>query len=150
MLNRYDDMNKFITDIDKLRMDKYGTVYISEEEDYGISVCLEEQMKRFEELKPVIIKVAEHICELDNVVQRYYKKCCKNSQKYYKEHYNIDDFEDNLVIVYIDAPNIITFEYWGARENTQYLVEFEEIDDKFILKSFGSVEDIPADWDEIN
>ncbi len=42
MLNRYDDMNKFITDIDKLRMDKYGTVYISEEEDYGISVCLEE------------------------------------------------------------------------------------------------------------
>lgn len=64
MLNRYDDMNKFITDIDKLRMDKYGTVYISEEEDYGISVCLEEQMKRFEELKPVIIKVAEHICEL--------------------------------------------------------------------------------------
>ncbi|MDD6293013.1 MAG: hypothetical protein PUA71_04140, partial [Eubacteriales bacterium] len=71
-------------------------------------------------------------------------------QKYYKERYNIDDFEDNLVIVYIDEPNIITFEYWGARENTQYLVEFEKIDDKFILKSFGSVEDIPADWDEIN
>lgn len=77
MFNRYDDINKFITDIDKLRMDKYGTVYI-------------------------------------------------------------------------DEPNIITFEYWGERENTQYLVEFEEIDDKFILKSFGSVEDIPADWDEIN
>ncbi len=150
MFNRYDDMNKFITDIDKLRMDKYGTVYISEEEDYDISVCIEEQMERFEELKPVIIKVAEHICELDNVVQRYYKKCCKNSQKYYKERYNIDDFEDDLVIVYIDEPNIITFEYWGVRENTQYLVEFEEIDDKFILKSFGSVEDIPANWDEIN
>ena len=47
MDNRYDDINKFITDINKLRMDKYGTVYISEEEDYGISVCLEEQMERF-------------------------------------------------------------------------------------------------------
>lgn len=56
----------------------------------------------------------------------------------------------NEFITDIDKPNTITFEYWGEKENTQYLVEFEEIDDKFILKSFGSVEDIPADWDEIN
>lgn len=56
----------------------------------------------------------------------------------------------NEFITDIDKPNIITFEYWGEKENTQYLVEFEEIDDKFILKSFVSVEDIPADWDEIN
>ncbi len=56
----------------------------------------------------------------------------------------------NEFITDIDKPNIITFEYWGEKENTQYLVEFEEIDDKFILKSFGSVEDIPAGWDEIN
>lgn len=51
MYNRYDNINKFITDIDKLKMDKYGTVYISEEDDYDISVCLDEQMERFEELK---------------------------------------------------------------------------------------------------
>lgn len=50
MYNRYDNINKFITDIDKLKMDKYGTVYISEEDDYDISVCLDEQMERFEEL----------------------------------------------------------------------------------------------------
>ena len=43
----------------------------------------------------------------------------------------------NEFITDIDKPNIITFEYWGEKENTQYLVEFEEIDDKFILKSFG-------------
>lgn len=42
MYNRYDNINKFITDIDKLKMDKYGTVYISEEDDYDISVCLDE------------------------------------------------------------------------------------------------------------
>ena len=149
MENRYNDINKFITDIDKLRMDKYGTVYISEEQDYGISIWLGEQMERFEELKSDIIRVANNICELDNIVQRYYKKCCINTQKYYKERYNTDDFEDHLVIVYIDEPDIITLEYWGARENTQYLVELEEMDDRFILKSFGSVEDIPADWDEI-
>lgn len=149
MYNRYDNINKFITDIDKLKMDKYGTVYISEEDDYDISVCLDEQMERFEELKPVIIKVAEHVCELDNIVQRYYKKYCKNSQKYYKGRYNIDDFEDYPETIYIDKPNMIALEYWGARENTQYLVKFEEIDNKFILKSFGMVDDIPADWDEI-
>ncbi len=150
MYNRYGNTNKFITDIDKLKMDKYGTVYISEEDDYDISVCLDEQMERFEELKPVIIKVAEHVCELDNIVQRYYKKCCKNSQKYYKERYNIDDFEDYPETIYIDKPNMIALEYWGTRENTQYLVKFEEIDNKFILKSFGMVDDIPADWDEIS
>lgn len=149
MYNRYNDANKFITDIDKLIMED-GYVYISAEEDYDISVCLEEQMECFEELKPAIIKVAGHICELDNIVQRYYKKCCVNSQKYYKERYNIDDFEDDLVIVYIDEPNIITLEYWGARENTQYLVKFEEIDNKFILKSFEPNENIPADWDDFN
>lgn len=148
MYNRYADINKFITKIDKLKMDKYGTVYISEEENYGISVWLEEQMEQFEELRPLIVRIAEHICELDNTVQRYYEKCCKNSQRYYKERYGVEDFEDPLVIVYIDAPNIITLEYWGKRENTQYLVVFEETDEKFILKSFGSVEDIPADWDD--
>ena len=63
--------------------------------------------------------------------------------------YNIDDFEDYPETIYIDKPNLIALEYWGARENTQYLVKFEEIDNKFILKSFGMVDDIPADWDEI-
>ena len=56
----------------------------------------------------------------------------------------------NEFITDIDKPNIITFEYWGEKENTQYLVEFEEIEDKFILKSLGAGEDIPADWYEIN
>ena len=63
--------------------------------------------------------------------------------------YNIDDFEDYPETIYIDKPNMIALEYWGTRENTQYLVKFEEIDNKFILKSFGMVDDIPADWDEI-
>ena len=71
MYNRYDNINKFITDIDKLKMDKYGTVYISEEDDYDISVCLDEQMERFEELKPVIIKVAEHVCLVDDCDDDY-------------------------------------------------------------------------------
>ena len=35
MYNRYDNINK-------LKMDKYGTVYISEEDDYDISVCLDD------------------------------------------------------------------------------------------------------------
>ena len=48
MYNRYDNINKFITDIDKLKMDKYGTVYISEEDDYDIS--LEEANQKVKEL----------------------------------------------------------------------------------------------------
>ena len=137
MYNRYGDIEKFITDTDKLKMDKDGGVYISEEEDYGIIVDLEEQMERFEELKPAIVEVAKHICELDNMVQKYYRKRCNNA-----------DLEDYLALVYIDEPNIITFTYWGARMNTEYLAVFEQKDDRFILKSVGMDNNIPADWDK--
>ena len=34
MYNRYDNINKFITDIDKLKMDKYGTLF-SDNNAYG-------------------------------------------------------------------------------------------------------------------
>lgn len=136
MLDRYGDIEKFITDIDELEMDKDGGVYISEEENYGIIVDLEEQMECFEELKPAIVEVAKHICELDNMAQRYYRKNCNNG-----------DLEDYLVLVYIDEPNIITFTYWGARVNTEYLVVFEQKDDGFVLKQFGN-KIIPADWDK--
>lgn len=136
MYNRYQDIDKFITDVNELRMDKDGGVYISSEEDYGIMVDLEEQMDKFEELKPQIVFVAEHIGELDNMVQRY-------SRKRWNE-----TLEDYVALVYIDEPNIVTLEYWGARVNTQYLVEFEYTDNQFVLKSFGMNKDIPADWDK--
>lgn len=136
MYNRYQDIDKFITDVNELRMDKDGGVYISNEEDYGIMVDLEEQMDKFEELKPQIVFVAKHIGELDNMVQRY-------SRKRWNE-----TLEDYVALVYIDEPNIVTLEYWGARVNTQYLVEFEYTDNQFVLKSFGMNKDIPADWDK--
>ena len=136
MYNRYQDIDKFITDVNELRMDKDGGVYISNEEDYGIMVDLEEQMDKFEELKSQIVFAAEHIGELDNMVQRYSKK-----------RWN-ETVEDYVALVYIDEPNLITLEYWGARVNTQYLVEFEYTDNQFVLKSFGINKDIPADWDK--
>lgn len=136
MYNRYQDIDKFITDVNELRMDKDGGVYISSEEDYGIMVDLEEQMDKFEELKSQIVFAAEHIGELDNMVQRYSKK-----------RWN-ETVEDYVALVYIDEPNLITLEYWGARVNTQYLVEFEYTDNQFVLKSFGMNKDIPADWDK--
>ena len=136
MYNRYQDIDKFITDVNELRMDKDGGVYISSEEDYGIMVDLEEQMDKFEELKSQIVFAAEHIGELDNMVQRY-------SRKRWNE-----TLEDYVALIYIDEPNIVTLEYWGARVNTQYLVEFEYTDNQFVLKSFGMNKDIPADWDK--
>ena len=136
MYNRYGDINKFITDMNDLKMDRDGGIYLSEETDYGIMFSLDEQMERFEEMKPVIVEITKHICELDNMVQRYRRK--------YHDNKNL---EDPLVIVYFDEPNIITFEYWGAWVNTQYLVVFEQNGDEFVLKSFGNNENIPGDWD---
>ena len=39
-------------------------------------------------------------------------------------------------------------EYWGCVENTQFYVRFKYIENRYILKSFGLVEDIPEDWEK--
>lgn len=67
-------------------------------------------------------------------------------QRYWKKNHPAEELEDPLVIVWYDEPNIITFEYWGAYVNTQYLVVFEQRDGKYVLKRLGMC-NIPEDWD---
>ena len=67
-------------------------------------------------------------------------------QRYWKKNHPAEELEEPLVIVWYDEPNIITFEYWGAQVNTQYLVVFEQRDGKYVLKRFGMC-NIPEDWD---
>ena len=136
--NRYSDINKFVTDPNELKIVDNSYVYISREEDYGIALDLDERVSEFEMLKSQIVFVAEHICELDNMAQRFI----------YMRHPEEKEFMDTLEIVYIDDPNIVTLEYWGYHVNTQYLVEFKYEDNRFKLKSFGMVNDIPDNWEK--
>ena len=136
MYNRYHDINKFITDPEKLQIVNRSEVYISSEENYGIVVDLEGHTADFEGLKPFIAFVAQSICELDNTAQKFDSLNSRSSQ-----------FPYDVEIVFIDAP-YVTLEYWGTEENTQFRVVFEYNKEKFILKSFGTILDVPADWEQ--
>ncbi len=135
--NRFGDLSKMITNVNELKIVDGSCVYISKEEDYDIVVDLDDKVHEFENMKQYIVFIAEHICELDNIAQKFI----------YNRHPEETEFKDILAIVYIDEP-YVTLEYWGATVNTQYLVKFIYEDNKFKLKSFGWVDDIPDDWDK--
>lgn len=137
MHNRYSDIGKFITDSSQLKLEGNSEVYISSEENYDIVVDLDEQSSKFEELKPFIVFIAKHVCELDNIAQRYIRLNHPGSQ-----------FPYNLAIIYIDSHDTIRFDYWGTIENTQFSVVFKDEGNEFKLKGFGLRDDIPDNWDE--
>lgn len=136
MYNRYHDIKKFITDPEKLQIVNSSEVYISSEENYDIVVDLAGHIADFEGLKPFIVLVAQSLCELDNTAQKFDRLYSKSSQ-----------FPYDVEIVFIDTP-YVTLEYWGREENTQFKVVFEYNKDKFMLKSFGTILDVPTDWEQ--
>ena len=136
MYNRYHDIKKFVTDPEKLQIVNGSEVYISSEEDYDIVVGLKEHKEEFESLKPFIAFIARNICELDNT-----------AQKFNRLHSGESRFPFDLELIFIDVSHVI-LEYWGTEVNTQFGVVFEYSKDKFTLKKFGMIQDIPADWEQ--
>ena len=136
MYNRYYDIKKLITDPEKLQIVNGSEVYISSEEDYDIVVDLKEHKEEFESLKPFIAFIARNICELDNT-----------AQKFNRLHSGESRFPFDLELIFIDVSHVI-LEYWGTEVNTQFDVVFEYSKDKFTLKKFGMIQDIPADWEK--
>lgn len=136
MYNRYHDIKKFVTDPEKLQIVNGSEVYISSEEDYDIVVDLKEHKEEFESLKPFIAFIARNICELDNT-----------AQKFNRLHSGESRFPFDLEPIFIDVSHVI-LEYWGTEVNTQFGVVFEYSKDKFTLKKFGMIQDIPADWEQ--
>ena len=134
MYNRYHDIKKFVTDPEKLQIVNGSEVYISSEEDYDIVVDLKEHKEEFESLKPFIAFIARNICELDNT-----------AQKFNRLHSGESRFPFDLELIFIDVSHVI-LEYWGTEVNTQFDVVFDYIKDKFTLKKFGIIQDIPAYW----
>ena len=136
MYNRYHDIEKFITNPEKLQIVNGSEVYISSEENYDIVVDLEGHKEEFESLKPFIAFIARNICELDNTVQ-----------KFDRLHSGESRFPFDLELIFIDVSHVI-LEYWGTEVNTQFDVVFEYRKGKFTLKKFGMIQDIPADWEQ--
>ncbi len=137
MYNRYADIEKFVTDPDELQIANGSEVYISSEDNYDIVVDLQGHTEDFEQLKPFISFVAKNICELDNIAQKFDNLHSKSSQ-----------FPYVVAVVFVDNPYVI-LEYWGTEENTQFDVVFEHNNEKFFVKSFGTIQDIPENWEEV-
>lgn len=167
MYDRYKDISKFITDPDKLEIADDGYVYISGENDYDIAVNMN-CYGSFDEVKPYIALIAEHINELDNLVQRFdhRKRVKKNGysegripsssgiERYDYNKCMEDDpdprmqrFPFELAVIYIEKPNFVTFDYWCTDFNSEIDVEFELKNGKFFMRRFGMFDLIPDDWD---
>ena len=163
--NRYGDISKFITDPDLLQAtgDNRG-VYISNEDNYGIAVYLETCYASFDEVKPFIAFLATQICELDNAVQRFDRKSQKKRIRRdvsLPRPYRIDysSMEDNptpqeeksdfiLAYIYMEEKNRISFNYWCTTENSEFDVVFEYKENKFFMRSFGLIDNIPDNWED--
>ena len=167
--NRYGDLSKFITDLDLLQATGDGGVYISNEDNYDIAVYLETCYASFDEVKPFIVFLATQICELDNAVQRFHRKkrIKKNGRGYVSlpsptGTYRIDysqSMEDNpapqeeksdfiLAYIYMEEKNQISFNYWCTTENSEFDVVFEYKENKFFMRSYGIIDNIPDNWEE--
>lgn len=167
--NRYGDISKFITDPDLLQVTRDECVYISNKDDYDIAVDLETCYASFDEVKPFIAFLATQICELDNAVQRFHrKKRVKNGGRGYVRlpsspgGLSIDysqSMEDNpapqeeksdfiLAYIYMEEKNQISFNYWCTTENSEFDVVFENKENKFFMRSYGIIDNIPDNWEE--
>ena len=171
MYDRYGDISKFITDPEKLELVDNEYVYISGENDYDITVDLDGCYGSFNEVKPFIAFVAEHINELDNTVQRFNKQKRVRKNGYsagklpspigitrFDYNKSMEDEPDiqtreskgfpfELEVIYIEKPNFITLDYWCTEYNSQFDVIFEYKDGEFFLRKFGAFELIPDDWE---
>ena len=162
--NRYGDLSKFITDPDLLQTTGDGGVYISNEDNYGIAVYLETCYASFDEVKPFIAFLATQICELDNAVQRFDRKSQKKRIRRdvsLPSPYRIDysSMEDNptpqeeksdfiLAYIYMEEKNRISLNYWCTTENSEFDVVFEYKENKFFMRSFGLIDNIPDNWED--
>ena len=167
--NRYGDLSKLITDQDLLQVTEDESVYISNENDYDIAVDLESCYAPFDEVKPFIAFLATQICELDNIAQRFHrKKRVKNNGRGYVRlpsptgTYRIDysqSMEDNpapqevkfsfiLAFIYMEEKNRISFDYWCTTRNSQLEVVFEYKENKFFLRTYGAIDNIPDNWED--
>ena len=170
MYNRYGDISKFIIDMEQLCVADDGYVYISKQEDYDIAVDMESCYGSLAEVKSFIAFLSRHICELDNLVQRFnQKKRVKNGgcgyvrlpspegilRFDYSQSMENDpapqekEFPFELSIIYMEEPNSIVFDYWCTIKNTQLDVTFEYKENNFFLRQYGSFDCIPDNWEEM-
>lgn len=134
---RYTDNSKLVMDINELKLteDALVLIYYGDKRYDEVTVDLEGEESRYEELKPYIIFVAKNLCKMDCIAQKYSRD---------------SEFAHRYEVAYIrlNVKDIISLRYYGMIENTEFDVVFQYVNGDFILKSFGMVKNIPLNWDK--
>ena len=136
-LNRYGNLEKFITDPDKLVLNDEEVV-MSADRDYCIMFDMEEAPCGFEELRGFIADLSKKLCELDNIVQKF---ACH-------EGWTMTDYE--VWRVWLDEDYNVHLEYCGTKVANVCEVMFEKKNGRYNLRKFGWVVDIPDDWTDFH
>lgn len=137
---RYTDTEKLITNSAELKITEDAEVLIYSGDKWydEVFVDLNGKEQQFEELKPHIAYIAEHLCEMDLIAQKY---SALHGDSEFVQGYEI-------AYVYLDGLDKIRLLYYGMIENTEFYVVFSHVKDKFLLQSFGMQKNIPSTWEK--
>lgn len=137
---RYTDTEKLMTKMDDLVLTKHGEVCIYSGDQWytDVFVDLDGKPEQFEELKPMILYAAKNLCNMDLIAQKY---CALEGERNFV-------FEYEVAYILLNAPDEIILGYYGMQVNTEFDVVFQCVEDGFLLKRFGTVTEVPPDWDK--
>ena len=119
----------------KLTEDAQVLIYYGDKQYDEVTIDLEGEESKFDELKPYIIFVAKNLCKMDCIAQKY----SRDSEFAYRYE---------VAYIHLNVRDIISLRYYGMIENTEFDVVFQYVNGDFILKSFGMVKNIPLNWDK--
>lgn len=122
--NRYNDLTKFITNENELKITNEVEIYISDYYDISIDLSYLNSINELD--KEFICTISKNVCDIDNIVQKYCQYILKKS-----------DFYFDLAIISIKNNNSIIVDYWGNVVNSQFDVELKYEGNKFILTRFN-------------
>lgn len=134
---RYADNLKLVVDANELKLidETQVLIYFGDKRYNEVTVDLEEEVSKFEELRPYIIFIAKNLCTMDCIAQKY-----SGDSKF--------AYMYEVAYICFDVLDIISLRYYGMNENTEFDVVFQYLNGDFILKSFGMVKNIPLNWDK--
>lgn len=122
--NRYNDLTKFITNENELKITNEVEIYISNYYDISIDLSYLNSINELD--KEFICTISKNVCDIDNTVQKYCQYILKEP-----------DFYFDLAIISIKNNNSIIVDYWGNVFNSQFDVELKYEGNKFILTRFN-------------
>ena len=137
---RYKDKERLLLNADQLTLTEDTLVQIYQGDKFfdEVFIDLEEDVEKFELLKPYMIWIAENLCQMDIIVQKY--NILRGLPKFAMEF--------SIGNIYLELPDKIRIRYYGTYENTEFVVLLQYINDKFILQQYGNRTDILQDWDK--